>query len=384
VNAATRSLLIALAMAAGLSACSSLDKLNPFSGDGKKALALPSLAAEERLSLAWKSGIGGAGEYSYVPAVVGGAVFVAARNGDVTRVENGAQIWRTSIGQVISGGVGSDGTLVVVGTPKSDVVALDAKSGKELWRARAGSEVLSAPALGDGMVVVRSGDSRIVAFDAADGKRRWIYQRATPPLSLRSSVGVRMADGKVFAGFPGGKLAALSSSAGSVVWEATVALPKGTTELERVTDVTSEPVVVNGIVCSVAYQGKLACFEVGNGNAIWSRDVSSSLGIDADSRYVYVTDEDGVIDALDRSSGASIWRQDQLKSRGVGRPLVLGERIAVADASGYVHLLRRTDGALMARIQTDSSGIRAPLIGSGNKLIAQSIDGGVFAIDGAQ
>lgn len=381
---ATRRVMVALAMVSGLSACSSLEKLNPFSGDGNKTVALPALAAEERLSLAWKAGVGGAGEYSYIPAVSGSAVFAAARNGDVTRFDNGVQTWRTAIGQAISGGVGSDGKLVVVGTPKSDVVALDAKSGKELWRARAGSEVLSAPVLGDGLVVVRSGDSRIVAFDAAEGKRRWIYQRATPPLSLRSSVGIRLEDGKVFAGFPGGKLVALSSSAGSVVWEATVALPKGTTELERVTDVTSEPVVVNGIVCSVAYQGKMACFEVGNGNAIWSRDVSSSLGLDADSRYVYVTDDDGVIDALDRSSGASIWRQDQLKSRGVGRPLVLGERLAVADARGYVHLLRRTDGALTARIQTDSSGIRAPLILAGNKLIAQSIDGGVFAIDGAQ
>lgn len=384
MNTSARSLMAVLILASALSGCSSLDKLNPFSGDSSKAAPLPALAVQERLSLAWKAGVGGAGEYSYTPAVSGSAVFVASRGGEVTRFDGGVQTWRASIGQLISGGVGSDGKLVVVGTPKSEVVALDAKSGKELWRARAGSEVLAAPVLGEGVVVVRSGDSRIMAFDVADGKRRWVYQRATPPLSLRSSVGVRLEDGKVFAGFPGGKLAALSVRTGSVVWEATVALPKGTTELERVTDVTSEPMVVNGIVCSVAYQGKLACFEVANGNAIWGRDMSSSLGIDADSRYVYVTDEDGVIDALDRSSGASIWRQDQLKSRGVGRPLVLGERIAVADSRGYVHLLRRTDGALTARIQTDSSGIRGPLVGAGSQFIAQSVDGGVFAIDGAQ
>ena len=368
-----------------LGACSTIDKLNPFSSDSaSKVVPLPVLASNEPLPLKWRASVGSAGEYSFVPAISSQAVFAAARDGSVSRIENGNAVWKVSLGLILSGGVGTDGTVVIVGTPKADVIALEASSGKQLWRARAGSEILAAPAISDGVVVVRSGDSRIMGFSAVDGKRRWVYQRATPPLALRSSVGVRIDSGRVLAGFPGGKMVALSLANGSVIWEATVALPKGATELERVTDITSEPVAVGGVVCSVAYQGKLSCFEASSGNAAWSRDVSSSAGLDADSNYVYVTDEDGGIDALDRSSGASIWRQDKLKGQGIGRPAAFGNRIAVLDAKGNIHLLQRTDGALVGRNATDASGARVPLVVGNGMLLAQTQDGSLYAMTAGQ
>jgi outer membrane protein assembly factor BamB len=178
----------------------------------------------------------------------------------------------------LSGGVGTDGARVAVGTPKGEVVVLDAKSGIELWRAKASSEILAAPVVAEGLVVARSGDSRIYAYEGADGKRRWVYQRTTPTLTLRSNVGVAVKGDKTFAGLPGGKLVALSNVNGAAMWEATVALPRGATELERVTDITSEPAISGAVVCAVAFQGKLACFDRVSGNAIWSRDVSSSVG----------------------------------------------------------------------------------------------------------
>jgi outer membrane protein assembly factor BamB len=371
---------MASALALALAGCGSLDKINPFSTDKKALAPLPALVGGEDLPVAWRASIGSAGEYGLSPAVNGDSVYAAGRDGSVARFDDGRQVWRASVGATVSGGVGSDGKRVVVGTPKAEVIALDAVTGKTLWTARAGSEVLAAPALADGIVVVRSGDSRIVALDATDGKRRWIYQRTTPPLSLRSSVGVRIEDGKVLAGFPGGKMAVIALTTGAVIWEGTVALPKGATELERVTDVTSEPVLVNGIACSVAYQGKLACFEASNGNAIWTRDISSSMGIDADNRYVYAVDEEGVLDALDRVTGASVWRQDKLKGRGVGRPLALGERVAVADSEGVVHLLRRSDGALVGRTRTDAGAIRVPLTAQAGRVVVQAADGALIAL----
>ena len=364
-------------------ACSTVEQLNPFSSSTPKIkpTELATIQPTAELKSLWQVAVGSAGEFSFSPAVVGDSVYAAARDGSVARFDGGRQAWRTAAGQTLSGGVGSDGKLVVVGTPKGEVLAFDAATGRDLWKARVSSEVLAAPAVEDGLVVVRSGDSRIFGFDAVDGKRRWVYQRSTPALSLRSNVGVVMAGRVTLAGFPGGKLLAIANNNGAAVWEVTVALPKGSTELERVADVTSLPVPSGNTVCAAAFQGRVACFDAASGNTLWSRDMSSSAGLDVDSRHVYVTDDKGAVHALDRSSGASIWKQDKLAQRGLTRPLALGSHVAVADFQGVVHLLRREDGAFAARTTTDGSAVRAEPVRFGQGLMVQTVNGGLYALE---
>jgi outer membrane protein assembly factor BamB len=366
-----------------LSACSTVEKLNPFGSSTPKQAPteLAAIQPSAELRSTWQANVGSAGTYTLSPAIVGDSVYAAARDGTVARFDGGRQVWRVSAGQVISGGVGSDGKLVVVGTPKGEVLAFDAATGREAWKARVSSEVLAAPAVADGLAIVRSGDSRIFGFDAVDGKRRWVYQRSTPTLSLRSNVGVVPAGKVTLAGFPGGKLVAIANNNGAAIWEVTVALPKGATELERVADVTSSPVISGSTVCAAAFQGRAACFDSNSGNMLWSRDMSSSAGLDVDSRYVYVTDDKGAVHALDRNSGASVWKQDKLALRGLTRPLAVGGQVAVADYQGVVHLLRREDGAFAARATTDGSAVRAEPVPSGAGLLVQTANGGLYALE---
>ena len=365
-----------------LGACSTVEKLNPFSSSAPKVkpAELAAIQSTADLKTRWQASIGTAGEFTFSPAVVGSSVYAAARDGTVGRFDDGRQVWRVGAGQTISGGVGSDGKLVVVGTPKGEVLAFDADSGRELWKARVSSEVLAAPVVADGLAIVRSGDSRIFGFDVVDGKRRWVYQRSTPTLALRSSVGVVAAGKVTLAGFPGGKLVAIANNNGAAVWEVTVALPKGSTELERVADVTSLPVVSGSTVCAAAFQGRVACFDSNSGNTLWSRDMSSSAGLDIDSRHVYVTDDKSAVHALDRNSGSSVWKQDKLANRSLSRPLALGDQVAVADYQGVVHLLSRVDGSFAARATTDGSAVRAEPIRFGDGLLVQTANGGLHAL----
>ena len=365
-----------------MAGCSTVDKLNPFSSAPKiKPAELPTIQPTAELRLNWQASAGSAGEYTLTPALAGDSVYAASRDGNITRFDGGKQVWRVSAGQVISGGVGSDGKLVVVGTPKGEVLAFDAETGKELWSTRVSSEILAAPAVTPDLVVVRSGDSSIYGFDPADGKRRWVFQRTSPALSLRSAVGVYV-DGRVtLAGFPGGKLIAIANNNGAAVWEVSVALPKGATELERVADVTSNPVGQGSQVCAAAFQGRVSCFDTNNGSTLWSRPMSSSAGLDIDNRYVYATDDKGAVHALDRTTGASVWKQDKLFLRRVSRPLALGNLIAVADFQGHVYLLKREDGEFAARLATDGSAVRANLQRFGQGFLAQTANGGVYSLE---
>jgi outer membrane protein assembly factor BamB len=330
----------------------------------------------------WYASVGNAGDAILFPALVGGSVYTAAEDGTVARFDaaNGREAWRVNIGHVISGGVGSDGALVAVGTFEGEVSALDAAKGELRWRARVSSEVLSAPLVTGDLVIVRTGDGRLFALDAKDGKRRWLYQRSSPPLAVRSPVGMVAERGTLFTGFAGGKLVAISLANGGVRWEATVALPKGATELERVTDVVGLPVVAEREVCVAAFQGRVGCFDGATGNAVWSRELSSTAGLALDARYVFVSDDKGTVHALDRAGGASIWKQDKLFLRRLTAPLAMGEVIAVGDVEGVVHFLSRESGAFVGRIATDGSPIRSSLLRLEQGFLVQTQEGHLYAL----
>lgn len=374
-------LALSAALLLSLSACSTLESMNPFASKGPKMAVLQPIKATAEARVLWRESIGKSDVYVLTPAVIGSSVYAAGKDGNVMRIDDGKQVWKISAGQPLSGGVGANASMVVVGSPKGDVMAFSADDGKLLWTAKATSEILAPPAIGEGLVVVRSGDNRLAAYDALDGKRKWIYQRPSPPLALRVTASPIIEGKYVFAGFPGGKLIAVSTANGAALWDGTVALPKGATELDRVSDITSSPVISGRAICAVAYQGRVACFDLGTGNLAWARDMSSAVGLSIDARYLYVTDDKGAIHALDMASGASIWKQDKLLNRRVGAPLPQRGMIVVADVQGVVHFLNRDDGSFVARLTTDGSPVVAPLQALGNSVLLQTSNGGVYAIE---
>jgi outer membrane protein assembly factor BamB len=103
--------------------------------------------------------------------------------------------------------------------------------------------------------------------------------------------------------------------------------------------------------------------------------MSAYAGIAVDSRQVYVTDENSEVWALDRDSGASLWKQSALRRRALTGPTVAGGYVAVGDFAGYVHLLSRLDGAIVGRVKVDSKGILAPPVALGDRLLVLGAGG---------
>ncbi len=382
-----RRLLLLLASASILATgCSTLsdavDSINPFAASGPKMAPLTAFDAKMTVRDVWSASIGKAGNYTFTPAVVGNAVYVAANDGTIRKLVDGRTEWSVRADQPLSAGVGADSRLVVVATAKGDVLAFAADDGQPRWTAKVSSEVIAAPAVGPDGVVVKSGDNRVVLLDAGDGGRKWVYQRSTPSLALRSAAPPVFADRFVFIGFPGGKLVALAIQNGVAVWEAPVASPKGTTELDRVADIVTVPVIDGRQICAVAFQGRVACFDMAQGGSLlWARDLSSAAGLAIDNRFVFVTDDRGAVHALDRTSGASLWKQDKLLNRRVSGPAVQRGAVAVADGEGIVHLLSREDGSFVARQKTDGSRVRTPVQAMGPGFLVQTTGGSVNLIE---
>ena len=381
--------LIFLLLALTLGACTSITDLKDNVSErffGRESNEEPSelteIKATAQAKVLWNTHLGASEDNDFTPVVDNGFIYAASANGELVKLTaaDGKQVWRINSGEALSGGVGVGANLILVGTANGYVSAYDF-NGKPLWKSKVSSQVLSAPKVDYNTVVVRCGDSRIYGLNAADGARKWVYERTSPPLSLRSSAGVVLDGGAAYAGFAGGKLIALRVEDGKVIWEVSVAQPKGTTEIERIADITSQPFVDGPLVYAVAYQGKVAAVDRASGRIAWSRDISSYTGLNAEDARIFVSHANSAIYALDYTSGKTYWRQGDLRQRRVTAPLPMGNLIAVGDVEGYVHLLNREDGAFAGRLQLENSPVMPQMVALGaTTVIAQNRKGGIYAV----
>jgi len=368
--------LAVITLVALLAACSS-NKPSPQRQPAPLVDFQPTMAVRA----VWEAKVGKSDNYIFTPAVAGNRVFAAAADGSVSSIDaaTGQVAWRIEAGMPLTAGVGSDGETVAVAGKEGVVLAFDAQ-GEPKWKAQVATEILSSPAVGERLVVVRSIDNRISAFDAATGQRRWLLERGTPPLTLRTAPGILIAEQKVYAGMAGGRMVALTASNGAPLWEVAIGFPRGTNDLERISDVSGMPALSGRSICAVAYQGRIGCVDMQSGTARWAREFSSAAGLAADPRFVFSADDRSVMHALSRENGVHVWQNDKLRNRGLSAPASFGRAVAVGDSEGYLHFLSREDGKFLARVATDKSAIAAAPQVAGSMLIFQTKDGTLAAL----
>ena len=207
-----------------------------------------------------------------------------------------------------------------------------------------------------------------------------MYERSTPALVVRSHASVVVRDSVVYAGFAGGKLVALKLTDGSLLWENSVSQPRGNTELERISDITSNPVLNDNQVCAIAFQGRIACYEVTQGNPLWSREIESDKGLFISHKQLLLSDFSGVVMALDKDSGSTVWNNNQLSLRDTSAPYADDHFVVVGDGQGFLHALMREDGRFAARLKLDDSAIQIAPVEMDNGMLVQTLNGGVYSL----
>lgn len=316
------------------------------------------------------------------PRLVGDTLYANDHKGIVVslRADTGKQRWEIDLDESLTSGPGYGDGKVLIGTADGQVIALAAEDGKILWRAQVSSEILAPPAVGEGVVVAHTVDGKLFALDAADGKQLWIYDRTVPTLTLRGTSSPVILSDIVVDGFASGKIALLVLRDGRVLWEKSIAVPRGRSELERMVDIDASPLVIGSVLYVVSYQGRIAAIDLQSGRVLWSRAMSSSTGLAADDRTLYVSDDNDRVWALDRANGASLWQQEALKRRSLTAPAVYKQSVVVGDMEGYLHWMARSDGHFMARFPV-SSGVRVAPVVAGDRLYVYGNDGKLFCLE---
>ena len=311
------------------------------------------------------------------PSHIQGKVFVADIRGNIAAIDatTGSTLWENDADMNITGGPGSSETLTMIGSDNGDVLAYASESGELLWQAKVSSEVLAAPQEAYGVVVTRTIDGKIFGLDANDGNRLWVYDRTVPALTLRGTSNPVITGDIVIAGFDGGRISAIELHTGKLIWETSVSLASGRSQLERMVDIDSEPVIIGNDIYVATFQGRLASVALEDGRISWTRDISSYAGLTADEKNIYITDDQSNIWALERTSGNSIWKQENLFARRATAPATIGDLVVVGDLEGYLHWMDKGNGEFVARTNFSKNPILAPPVAVEDIIYAFGGDG---------
>lgn len=362
---------LSLALALGLSACGS---------SKPKPAPLESLSNATRLIPAWSVRVGDVAP-TFALSVSADAVAVANVDGSIVSLDlqTGRERWRAQSKTELSAAVGSDGRYAAVVSANNDLMLFD--QGKLLWTERQPGRVLTAPVVAGERVFVQAVDRSVRAYDALDGRYLWLYQRpGSEPLALATRSVIEPFRDTLLVG-QGNRMVGLDPLKGTPRFDVSVGTPRGTNEVERLADLVGPLARVDDEACVRAFQFSVACLELNRGSVRWSRPQAGTQAVAANQQLLVGADSTDRLSAWKVENGDNIWRIDRFVNRGLSAPALWGNRIAVADAQGYLHILSQADGRTLTRTELDAPVAGAPLVVQG-KLLLVTRKGTVYAFSG--
>ena len=323
------------------------------SGPQYKPVDIPQVPVVQEVKQVWTLALG-AVPVTLVPAVLADQVVVTNDRGELQGVDlnAGRALWRVSLNERISAGVGSDGQRHAVVTTGNELVVV--QDAKVLWRYRLPAQAFTAPLVAGQRVFVLLADRSVLGFDGATGRLLWTQQRPGDPLVLKQA-GVLTPVGDTLVAGLSGRLVGLNPTTGALRWDAPIATPRGTNDLERLVDVVGPLSRQGDELCARAYQAQVGCVSALRGQVRWTRTANSDHGVHGNDQLVVGAEANGVVVAWQRSSGERLWQADRLRYRRLSAPLVTPKGIVLTDSGGWAYLLSLTDGALLNRWKTDDT-----------------------------
>lgn len=366
---------------------------------GNQDLAAPVEAPDidDRIDVreVWSDWAGGSdGMFSQLaPALSGSTVFTAARDGKVIAISaaDGHRLWKVDLSDEeenddkrsarLSGGVSAGPGRVAIGSENGWVYVLSMADGSVIWKTYVGNEIISSPAFSTGgeRLFVQDARGRIICYSAT-GVQLWVSGDSRGVLRLRAqSSPVALGDEYLIVGTATGRVQILAQQDGSVVNQILIGRMSGANALQRVSDVSSNPLILGGSLYSTAYNSGFVQYSFEKAAVVMRLGYSSSKDIAFDDNVFVITGDNGHVHCISRATGSELWTNSQLTYRNVSAPAVYGNYAVVGDMEGYVYFMNLQDGTIEAMLDTDDSPVYVKPVVSGSNLLVQTSGGELTA-----
>jgi len=308
---------------------------------GEDLRGVSEMAFPETPELVWRYNAGGA--VYRTPVSDGTQMFFSTQKGQVIAIDmKGSEIWKKNFMRTNDDGAEvpvrfeaplacGDG-MVLAGTTRGTLHALDAGTGVEKWRYETGGIIAGSPNF--------SGTNGVVVIDQAEGALHCL--KLDSGELLWKTEGVERCDGS--AGIGNGRI--VFGSCASALHVYSVVGGKHLKDIEIGGDgqVAGGAVIDGNLIFAGTRDGSLICADAEAGDIVWSSDEAEdqtfSTPAVTEETVVYSSD-DGFVYAVGRQEGNLIWKFDTLGSP--SSPVVAMDKVVVS-ADGVLYLLSLADG----------------------------------------
>ncbi|OCG35851.1 outer membrane protein assembly factor BamB [Gilliamella sp. Gris1-4] len=365
-----------------------------FGGEEEIVQIAPSPKVDNQFSIqqVWKNSTAGNTHiYSLLgPINYDNAIYVASRSGQVKAIDlsSGNTIWDVNLSKstlfssktaLFSGGVSADDKYVYVGSERAVVYALDRLDGKVVWEKTVKGEVLARPVSSENKLIIHTANGILQGLDRDTGDYLWDVSFEVPALSIRGNSTPTIAHGAAIVGDDNGRVNAYYINDGELIWQQRISQPSGSTEIAKLNDVDSTPVVEGNLVYSIGYNGSVVALDLSNGQTVWRKILGSIHSLAVDTDRLFVIDQDDNVQAIAKNGGGELWTQSDFTHRLLTDPVIYQNCVVFGDFEGYLYWLNDESGELVAKTQVSSSGLISKPLVVDNKLIVQAKNGDIYA-----
>ncbi len=269
---------------------------------------------------------------------------------------------------------------VVVGSTDNHIYCLNAKNGELIWEYQAEKAVLGSPLIHDGIAYIGASDGEFRALDVQTGHLLWSFDQVKGYVSAKPL----WYDGKIYFGCWGNGFYALDPASGARVWE----WSNGSSN-RMLSPAACYPVGANGRVFIVAPDRYMTALDARTGAELWRQHVDTlrvreSMGLAADSQFVYVKTMDGNVYGMSTTADSMeiAWTSElQLPYELAPSAIATnGRKVFVPSHSGLLSAVDRQAGDVVWQYKI-SNGMINPILPLGRRhVVASTMDGKIVKL----
>jgi outer membrane protein assembly factor BamB len=250
------------------------------------------------------------------PVVGGGSLFVFDTDGVLHAFDaaTGAAQWTVSfaltggIGEaVFGGGATYDNGRVYVTTGVGDVAAVDAKTGKQLWKVRPAGPLRGSPTVAFGALYIMTQNNELHALKVEDGATLWQESASLGATGVFGVGAPAAGQGSVVAGFSTGELIAYRYENGRQLWNDALARTSLSTSVGVLTDIDADPIIDRGRVYALGQGGRMAAYELVTGQRIWELNLAGISTPALAGDWIFTLTDESKLLCIAKNSGKVRW-----------------------------------------------------------------------------
>ncbi|MGE3712637.1 MAG: PQQ-binding-like beta-propeller repeat protein, partial [Hyphomicrobiaceae bacterium] len=325
------------------------------------------------------------------PIVYDGRVYTldAAARVSAFSVSGGALLWRANLvpesenkpgsfslwslgssnaGGGYGGGLAVDGGRLYVATGFGTVSALDPTSGKVAWTKNLGAPIRSSPTAVVDRIFVTTAEGRIVALAGSDGSELWGTQGLPQQASLIGNASPAV-DGEIVAApFPSGEVLGLKIATGETVWTESLTRMRGATAISAMSD-AARPAIADGVLYASAHGGRMVAARAATGERLWAINLSTTQPPWPVGEYVFIIDNAGQLQALNRRDGQTLWTVNLPGSKTWTGPTLAGGQLWLVSNKGALVSVDAATGRVTSQGAVGSPSYIAPVVAGGRMYV---------------